>query len=383
MNKRGFVEIQFNWIFILIAGVVLLGFFIGMSGWIKSLNEEQLTVDILDRLGFILTGAEVSEDSASLIDVPDSKMVFSCDGGDGECNELGCPSSFMFDDYPGNYLDTSVNVLFTLESLKSTQLVTWSLDWNVPYRVMNFLYLTTTEVKYVIVYSDASRKFATKVYNELDNNNHLSKNLLFTPKADLNKIRYKNEDHVRFVFFEDPAVAGGYQLDSSMENRDNVDYVVIDYNPLDESLGKVKYGKLNGGSFNTDTESFPYLGMPSVIGAIFSGDLSMYKCNMKKAVNRLRKVNKLYWGLSERYADYYKNDFVCKGFYDSDLMGHFDYIDQISTLTAAEPDFEQFVNAFEPPTRLIEAINEIEQDNVDLLKTSPSINTRKPCPMIY
>jgi hypothetical protein len=383
MDKRGFVEIQFNWIFILIAGIVLLGFFLGVGNWIRYQSNRQMAMDILDKLGYIMTGAEVSEDSASLIKIPDSEMVFVCEGGPIDCNEIGCTSSYDFREYAGNPRDSSTDVIFSLSSLESPNLITWSLDWSMPYRIMNFLYVTTTDVRYVIVYSDATYGFSASVYDTLSNNKHISDNLVFTPKEDLKKVKYKNEDHLRLVFFEDPAGSPDYDLDSSLEDRDNVDYIIVDYQSGDNRLGKITFGAIENGQYKTETQNFPYFGMPTVIGAIFSGDLSMYKCNIKKGVNRLRHVNQLYWNLAKRYQDYYKNDIVCSGYYDAELISHFRYIDNITSLSNDAERFKPFIEAFNQPTELIDAINGIEQDNFELLQTSPSESTEKPCATIY
>ena len=59
-NKKGVIEVQFNWVFIIIIGAVIIAFFVNMSMKQKGVSEEKLSVTIAEHMKTILTGAEVT-----------------------------------------------------------------------------------------------------------------------------------------------------------------------------------------------------------------------------------------------------------------------------------------------------------------------------------
>lgn len=148
-NKKGVVEVQFNWVFIVIIGAVILIFFVSMSMKQKGVSEQKLSVTIAEHMKTILTSAEVTEKSVNLITVPGKDIKYDCGSG----FSVSSMASF------------SPRIIFTPSLLKSQsqKLITWSLDWNVPFRVANFLYVTSPEVLYILVhdFSDVDHQCPT------------------------------------------------------------------------------------------------------------------------------------------------------------------------------------------------------------------------------
>ena len=69
MGKSGQVQITFNWIYILIAGAVILLFFVGIVVKQKVVSEERLATDVVDILDSIFTAAGVSSKTKIFIDL--------------------------------------------------------------------------------------------------------------------------------------------------------------------------------------------------------------------------------------------------------------------------------------------------------------------------
>ena len=78
-QKRGAVEIQFNWIFILIIGALILTFFFAIAQKQKQLSERRLGADISSELDLLFTGQGVSSNTISVMNIPNVPIKVSCD----------------------------------------------------------------------------------------------------------------------------------------------------------------------------------------------------------------------------------------------------------------------------------------------------------------
>ena len=64
-KKKAMIEVQFNWIFILIAGIIILVFFIGFASWHKDNVERRIAADVLVKIRTILINSELNSRAAS------------------------------------------------------------------------------------------------------------------------------------------------------------------------------------------------------------------------------------------------------------------------------------------------------------------------------
>src|SRR3989338_1793666 len=86
-GKKAQMEITFNWVYILIAGAVILLFFVGLVARQKVVSEERLSGEIVEVMSSILVGAGVSEKTKNFIDVSglaDYTLYFQCLDGISE-----------------------------------------------------------------------------------------------------------------------------------------------------------------------------------------------------------------------------------------------------------------------------------------------------------
>ncbi len=321
-QKKGIVEVQFNWLFILIVGVIILLFFVSLTQWYRGSKEKELASDVLYKLDNILTGAQISSRSASQIDMPSIGLVFSCDPD--ECSDYGCASSIEFEG-SGIAEDTAMDIIFSQESLKTELLDAWSLDWNVAYKVTNFLYLSTPDIKYYLVYDPddtTSEDFAKSVFSKIGENKYLDVKLI--DGSEVEDQEYNGESFVRFVLFYLPAATDSIDVSQSMQKSNKWDVLFVDG---DEVSGHVMFSMVSGGLMKPDeTKDYPYLGLPSLIGAIYSQDFDDYKCNMRKALLRLRAVNDIYLERTKKLYDYYAGDMQCEFYYDTETTDQFEAI---------------------------------------------------------
>lgn len=262
---------SFNWIFILIAGTVILIFFITIVQKQKEISQIKLAASIRTDISAILTGAGVTADTTNILTMPKTEIYFTCDEegySDFEIARTGVNKKTSFD------------VIFAPDFVKGPTLVTWAKEFKIPFKVMNFLYLTDAQVRYILVFSPGNQ-LAEKIEAELPD--ELNRETV-SPGAN---VADKNNYKVKFVFFE-----GFNQLTAApfknMPDKD-VSAIEITSNEIRFYQKKGQYFALQG--------AVPYLRDEDdtfIYGAIFSEDRIFYECNLKKALKRTAAVTKLF-----------------------------------------------------------------------------------------
>jgi hypothetical protein len=362
MNKRGIVESQLNWIFILLAGAIILGFFVSLTFWWTGNQNTKLAGEVMYRLETILTGASVSDNTATKIDVPGVNLRFSCDGGKNGCNDYGCASAFEFEG-TGISQQTEVDIIFTQNLLQADYLYAWTLAWNMPYKVTNFLYLSAPNVKYYFVYKegdDTSRNLAQSVAAKMQENQYT--NLEVVSDSTVGSVIYNNEYLLKYILFYDLGPGSLSVNPTVVDHPKNWDVMFI-YGT--NEAGTVKFSKTSGTMrVPDDGKQYPYLGRPGLIGAIYAEDYESYKCNMKKAILRLRTVNEVYRSRTIALHDHFAGDSTCEYFYDSEVQDSFGMI----SAALANPDQPQ-------AAQLSSAIESLKAANTDAIIRS--------CPRLY
>lgn len=277
-HKRAVIELQFNWIFILIAGGMILIFFMGVVSKQKELSEKKVASTILTNLDAIFTGAKVSIGTVNLIDIPKEDI------------KIGC-NEFFVKDVSKSLKD---KIVFAPNILRGYKVITWALDWNVPYRVVNFLYLTTPWVRYIIVH-DSNKEMAEYVYNTLPK--ELNKELV-----PVGEVENKNNYKVKFVFVNTNPNDNVLTNFGAMPD-DGVKAIRISFE--DGEKGEVEFYVKKGNSWSSEGKSY-FLMKASLIGAIFASDKASYECGMKKAFKRLNIVTRMYKIRATDIKNFYK-----------------------------------------------------------------------------
>ena len=141
LNKRGQVETPVNWIFVLIAGTVILLFFGIVMFRVQDTSEKQADVSLITNMNSIISGIELSSSTSVLIeDLPPEKVLFECQG-------------YTLGGLSGSY---NQRLTFAPSNLNIRPLIVWTLDWSMPYFVSNFVYLSNPNLKYIFVYDQTN-----------------------------------------------------------------------------------------------------------------------------------------------------------------------------------------------------------------------------------
>lgn len=283
--KRG-VGIQFNWVFVIIISAVLLIFFISAVQRQKSSFETSTNVLVLNSLDSVLSSSGISIGTVNIVEMPKAKIEFECDkmSSGGISKQLN-----------------GMNI-FAPRVLEDNNMIIMTLDWSIPYRASNFVYLTTQKVRYIFIGdSSFARNIFEMIPDEINNDGYTNVNL----------IEDENDDNVRLIFFgTDPEIPDSLK---GMEN--GITALRIDN---DENKGKVEFFDFVLGEFESRGASY-YLGENMLLGAVFTDKVEDYDCVMKNSFKDLNVVSKVYEKKINNLKLYYGTE-QCAQYYDPDIV---------------------------------------------------------------
>src|SRR3989338_10327302 len=172
-TRRGQIEMTFNWVYILIAGAVILLFFVGLVVRQQASSEQRLTVDVVESMQRIFTAASVSEKTKNFIDtsgLADYTFYFDCKEGVGEYGIEGGTARVQIPHDP----------IFAPATFQTSLIITWSLPYEFPFKVMDLLFVTSKNTQYYVV--GEGNGFAREFLNATEGINtgpsHLAKPIL-------------------------------------------------------------------------------------------------------------------------------------------------------------------------------------------------------------
>ncbi|MFH1054017.1 MAG: hypothetical protein V1740_06385 [Candidatus Woesearchaeota archaeon] len=339
MKKRGMMEVQFNWIFILFVGALIILFFTKVIYNQKVIADRKLSVEILDQLTLLSTGAEVATSTASEIDLSRNSIGFECD----ECNCRYYVRNLGEKDF--EYINK--RALFAPSIVEGEKILTWALDWNMPYKVSNFLFITSPEIRYVFIYGsppipDELQEIMDKLPEQINVGNEGGGRggvLNY-----INDFEYQNEYLVKIILYDNIGdystqsevnTALGSLLNNQLKDVEEWRISLIRVDPEPSAtpgrlsyVGKIDFYKVEDGQFVEDGESKThYLGDTSLIGAILVDNYDAYVCPMESAFQRLNYVSAVYRGRTIDLSTQIAGNQKCEATYEDAIQ----FINEIET----------------------------------------------------
>jgi len=314
MRKKGAIEIQFNWILILVVGAAITLMFISFISKQQGVSATSTNILTASTLDAVLRGYE-DIDISDAIGIPKSKINFDCDSF-----SIGSISKPL----------KSLN-LFSPASLETDKLDILSFGWNMPYRITNFAYITSPDVRYIFIgNSDFAREVFEKARGKIRADGFT--NIL--------AVEDENDATVRLVFFDqDP------KMPESLKTGENtITSLKVEG---DKNSGAIEFFDFIGNKFESRGKSY-YVKEASLFGAMFSEDIEMYNCNMEKGFKKLKVISSVYNkkinSIMEQYGNIEESD-VCRNFYQSNLSKVLDSISYLSSFDFKSPDYENIIKA--------------------------------------
>lgn len=287
-GKKGQMELTFNWIYILVAGTIILLFFVGLVARQKQVSEERLSGDVVEVMTSILAGAGVSEKTKNFIDasgLADYTLYFSCLDRVGE---------FGIKDKPAR-TQNSIDPLFAPREVQSSRIVTWSLPYALPFKVMDFLFIIPGNVKYYIMGNDAA--FIHEFINSTEGIERVY-------VSGLAQIDPEQNLQVRIIDTSGTIIPGS-NVPAQLQSFEDAEVSAVVFTGANQADFYQKKGsawqKLN--QKQVRIISLPGEKNAAKYAALFAADDQIYSCNLNKALLRLDLLTKVYGGEEIAYAE--------------------------------------------------------------------------------
>ncbi|MBR9676953.1 hypothetical protein GOV04_02335 [Candidatus Woesearchaeota archaeon] len=278
-KKRGAIELQFNWIFVLIVGAVILLFFFVIVTKQRDVSQLQIQADVSRRLESLLSGAQTVSETAQIIETPRLTLSFDCEGYRA-----------------GGTSPIKTLSAYSLDQIKGTQIILFSKNFNIPFRATNLLFVTDSQTRYIIVSDDSLGTNILELIPEQVDRQLISYD-------DLMSLEEQNSNRARFIFVNPP-------------NDDNITIPTEFRSYKDEKVSAAKidsvspydYGRVayyqKQGLFLDQTASYvEYIDDPMMLAALFSQDEEVYQCNIKRALTQAMFIADLYAKRAELLAN--------------------------------------------------------------------------------
>jgi hypothetical protein len=312
LGRKAQEESQLNWIFILIVGAVIMAFFVFIVVKQRAASEAKFAGTVTRQLNTILIGAKVSSGTVQEIPTPELSIRFTCND-----YYIGVASQRL-----GN------RILFAPEFLEGDRLITWTMDWNVPFKVTSFLYLTSPLVRYIIVAQSETDRAALEIFNALPQK--LNKRLISMGEYD--SLSDAGDKYVRFIFVNPSGDT--FAIPTALQN------VLVSGLKVETEAHDLRFLVKSGTQLITSGAIKKYGEPEAMYGAIFTDKEDEYDCIMKRAYERLKMVAKVYYEKLNLIAPIYAQT-GCEGFYRNNP-----YLDEIiGAVEVYPPGYSQIAEA--------------------------------------
>src|SRR3989344_1339229 len=287
INSKGQIEIAFNWIYILIAGAVILLFFVGIVVKQKTVSEQNLATEVVRLLDSIFIAASSADQSKIFLDtqgLKDYTLYFNCEGGVSEYGIKG----------QGLPLQNEIDPVFAPLEFNTRGLILWSLPYKFPYKVIDFLFLSPQGMKYLLLGSGVSNSLDDFKHNFISAAEDLNPNLRLevvelNSVSDLNDLAVNSNELLRIVDFDGDIIIENSPIPSQFLNSE---VSVVQFKTDGQNKAVYYYKKGKNGNWERLRNFDPVKPVPIVsldeedtakYAAIFSGNDETYWCNMQKA----------------------------------------------------------------------------------------------------
>jgi len=321
------VDVQFNWIFILIAGFVIFLFIISVVFSQKRNAEVKEDISTINQITTLLKSKQQIANVYSEMTIPNTNMNFKCDAD---------TRYFSYKISNSERVTLPNEIIFGPQDISARKIQIWSQAFDTGFPVSVFTYITTQN-SVIIIYNTSGCPYAKQLYDSLPDN--------ITKKITSDLSMYGSNKNKKIVCFN------GYGCPPA-----NVDYINIA-----PAGGLFGYGNVTfhrKGNINTVK---PYLMGAGLYGAIFSDTAEYYGCQMSRALDQFELKRSL---VAKRL------EMMRKDLEPSDCSLDFEVILNEEIIPMSNPSFN-----FDSIALLYDKADDLYDRNVDLTLSS--------CPKIY
>ena len=325
MKKRG-LEMQAHWIFILIAGAIILAFFFSIVAKQKSLSEQKISITLSSNIEAVFSGAIESKGTAQLLTVPSGGIEFSC--------SEACECNFWIGAKATSFRD---KIIFAPALVIDQDATAWS--------------------KYYIVYVPGTN--SARMYDRINKTLPPGLNIavLKNPGA-ISDVPYEGFQETKFVFLDVP------DSDVNLESLDS-DFRKKHVTAVNIHQNTITFYEKEPKELYFTSGSSPFVGEALMFGAMFSADKQMYDCGLQSSFSKLNHVAQIIYGrakLIQQNLTMTKPECVY-------VLDDFTNLIQLSSQFSTGLEFSQNIGG------IVTAANSISKENKNLILLS--------CPEMY
>lgn len=279
--KKGAIEVQFHWIFVLIIGGIILLFFISIMNSQKTAGEQKISTSLSIDIDKIVKTATTQKETLYSIEFPKRKIKLSC-------NDITIENS------PPKPLGQ--HIIFAPEFIENEKLLVWVKEIRASYPIDNAVYMCAPNSKYYI-------------YNDKDK----LKNIY-------DKLPDKLKENV-FQLYNETSQIDIYARPKTLKIvTTNTDF--IDDNNIKTLAKQIRYASAITIQGNTLTfykwnktqwkpqGTTTYIGNQALLlGAIYEDDIKTYNCILSKVRNKYKYVTQVLTKKAEILANEYSNKY--------------------------------------------------------------------------
>lgn len=286
-QKRAQLEIHFNWVFILIIGGVILGFFVTVINNQQKRSTTEEATELVETLDSVFNTINTNPDTVEVFDITNAEVEFTC--------ETGLSQYYIQGAGP---IDTRSEVIFTPNTLRGDSITTWTQTWHAPFETTVLTYIANDKTIFLFIVDNPDNSIA-QLYHEMPDE--------FIKKAlsPAQLVVYDTKGYDRYII-----ITNDDALQAPNSIKEHAHIRVITTNDL-EGHYPITAKHYKGNTLQVEN-NLQILTRPLVWGAIFAEDKEFYECNLYKAVKRLIFVS----DIMGRRAEAIANELVATRCYD-------------------------------------------------------------------
>ncbi|GEM_PF-2116646 len=267
MQKRGQGE-QFNWVFVLIAGAIVLAFFTVFTFQYIQLQEKRQNLRVAQTLG---ENIRLLESTEQALDAD----AFPLGGGFQFRYECAADHSFLTinNDYTQ---DVSDHLLFMPKLISTTAFRAWIAAWQYPYYITHILYFEHPDTHHYFIVDPVGQSFVTNL--------HLPRIFTATTFQRPSSLPADQTIHARVTFFtQTPPTAP--ELAAITQTIPHA--TIIHIQPIKDEV--TFYDQNNDPVFHQSVA-----GKELLLGALFSDDPDQYGCLINRSLSAFDRTTRIY-----------------------------------------------------------------------------------------
>ncbi len=275
-SRRAQVESHFSWIFVIVAGAVILAFFFSVVQKQRDFSNQKLSISLVSDFEAIISSAAVAKGTTQLLPIYNQELDFSCG--------TICDCKMAVGDFSKQFRD---KIIFAPQQISGRNMILWTLEWKspplAPFRIANFVYASDDSTRYWFVGDEPT----IKSYISLDK---LPASMKYTivQSSQLISSSAKKNRVVFFRRFQNGDIDAIQDISgvSALWVKDSTN-LEFRWGPgLDKKLPTLNQPINQPITYENSQEK--------LLGAIFSEEGDLYACQIKEADARKTMITSIY-----------------------------------------------------------------------------------------